>query len=378
MFSIFVLNLWHYITNKNFMLLLKVPNWNFWPKSMLLLLILPSVISFGIEQAIGVASTNSILPDREVVAHIGERSITLGEIDHGTRLSLNQIDWKRYEIRLQWLKNELLAMEAASQGVTVEELKKKNIDDAVTVSEEEIQKVYESNKKGPLAKVPYEKAKKQLSTLLMKEKKRLRSKEFLEQLKQSYNFSFSLPKPLSLVVDDNPRQGPEKGPAEATVTVVLFTDFECPFCAKAYRQIKNLLVRYPQDIRMVFRHFPLEMHKNALTAAYAAACAHLQGKFWPYADLLFKNQGNLGPKELYDYARQIGLDMEKFKQCMESELGKEIVDADVAEGVEFGIHSTPALFFNGHFIKGAPKPRHIQFLLDQYLPTPDKPEDPKS
>jgi protein-disulfide isomerase len=152
----------------------------------------------------------------------------------------------------------------------------------------------------------------------------------------------------------------------------MFTDFECPFCSKAHKQIMDLVERHPQDVRVIFRHFPLKMHKNANTAAYAAACAHLQGKFWPYAGLLFKNQRKLGRNQLYEYAKQVGLDMEIFKQNMESGLGKKIVDADIAEGLELGIHSTPAHFFNGHFVKGVPKPKYIQFVLDQYLPKPAK------
>ena len=378
MFSIFALNLLHCRIMKDFTPLLKSPKWSFGPKAMLILLILPSLTSLGIEQVISVASTKSILSDsKKVVARIGERTITLGEVDHGIRLILNQIEWKGYEIRLLWLENELLSMEATRQGISAKDLIKNNIDDAVSVSEEEIQKVYESNQKGQLAEIPYEKVKEQLSTLLKSEKKKLRRQEFLTQLKQSHNVSFSLPKPLSLTLEDNPRNGPVKGPAEAALTVVIFTDFECPFCSKAYQQIKDLLARHPQDVRFVFRHFPSDTHKNAHTAAYAAACAHLQGKFWQYADLLFKNQRNLGFIKLYDYARQVGLDMEKFKQCMESERAKEIVDADVAEGLELGISTTPTLFFNGHFLKGAPKPRQLQFFLDQYLPKPDEQESKK-
>ena len=172
--------------------------------------------------------------------------------------------------------------------------------------------------------------------------------------------------------NENPRNGPEQGLSEASITVIIFTDFECPFCSKAHKVIKDLQARYPQEVRVVFRHFPLDMHKNAHVAAYAAACAHLQGKFWPYADLLFKNQRKLDRAKLFDYARKVGLDMEIFKQNMETGRGKEIVDADIAEGLDLGIHSTPVFFFNGHYFKGVPKPKNIKLILDQYLSKPDK------
>ncbi len=87
---------------------------------------------------------------------------------------------------------------------------------------------------------------------------------------------------------------------------------------------------------------------------------------------MFKNQGRLTLPDLYDYADQVGLDMEKFKQCMSLGQGKAIVEADLADGLELGLNTTPVLFFNGHFIKGFPKPGHLKLILDQYLPATDR------
>ena len=370
MVSIFALNLWFCITKKNLTPFFKIPHWNVGPKLMVVLIV-PTAAFLGFEHTIKVVSTNSIMRDSEVVARLGEREITLGEVNHGIRLSLNQIEWKRYEMRLSWIENELMKMEADRQGVSLKQLKKENIDDASTISEEEMQEFYQSYQKKMSEKIPYQKVKGKILTHLKIQRMKSRRQEFLTQLKQRYNVSFLLPKPIPLDFNENPRQGPEKGPMESAITIVFFTDFECPFCAEAYRKIKDLLARYPQDVRVVFRHFPLKIHKNARDAAYAAACAHLQGKFWPYADLLFKNQGKLTIPELYDYADQVDLDTETFKQCMELEKGKKIVESDIADGLELGINTTPVLFFNGHFIKGFPKPGHLQLILDQYLPAPD-------
>jgi protein-disulfide isomerase len=223
-----------------------------------------------------------------------------------------------------------------------------------------------------LAKTPYKKVKRGIITKLKAKKMAAQKQKYVDQLKRNYDVSFSFPKPPPLTLNENPRQGPEKGPSDAAITVVMFTDFECPFCSRAHQKIMDLQARYPREVRVVFRHFPLKRHKNANMAAYAAASAHLQGKFWPYADLLFKNQRNLGHKKLFDYARQAGLDREIFKQCMESGRGKEIVDADTAEGLELGLHATPSIFFNGHFANGVPKPKFIQLILDQYLPEHEK------
>ncbi len=372
MFSVFVMNLWNCKAVNGPIPLCKVPDWNFGPKSMLSLLILPSIFSLGMEQTIGVISTNSIIQDNKVVARIGDHLITLGDVDNGARLSLNQIEWKRYQVRLGWLENKLLSIEAERQGLPLKEFKKKNINDLVNVSEEEIRKVYDSNRKWQLAKTPFKNVKRGIMSKLKANKMASQRQKYVAQLKKNYDVNFSLPKPLPLNFNENPRNGPEQGLSEASITVIIFTDFECPFCSKAHKVIKDLQARYPQEVRVVFRHFPLDMHKNAHVAAYAAACAHLQGKFWPYADLLFKNQRKLDRAKLFDYARKVGLDMEIFKQNMETGRGKEIVDADIAEGLDLGIHSTPVFFFNGNYFKGVPKPNNIKLILDQFLSKPDK------
>ena len=372
MVSIFALNLWFCITNKDYTPFFRVPAYIRELKLMGVVLIVPTVVFLGLEHSIKVISTNPILRESEIVAHLGEREITLGEVDQGIRLLLNQMEWKRYEIRLLWVENELMKMEADRQGVPLKQLKKKNIDDAITITEEEKLNFYQAYQKKVSEKIPYEKLKGKIYTHLKTERMKSKRLEFLTQLKQRYNTSFLLPKPILLDFNENPQNGPEKGPAKSSITIVFFTDFECPFCGEAYRKIKDLLARNPQDVRVIFRNFPLKIHKNAHDAAYGAACAHLQEKFWPYADLLFNNQGKLMLPDLDDYADQVGLDMETFKQCMSSGQGKEIVVADIAAGRELGLNTTPVLFFNGHFVKGFPKPRHLQLILDQYLPATDR------
>ena len=105
----------------------------------------------------------------------------------------------------------------------------------------------------------------------------------------------------------------------------------------------------------MFRHFPLEMHKDARPAAYAAACAQLQGKFWEYAELLFDHQKELDESKLYEYAAHAGLDVEALEQCVDSGQGKTLVEADVAEGRDLGIRSTPSFFINGRYSAGLPR-----------------------
>jgi protein-disulfide isomerase len=139
------------------------------------------------------------------------------------------------------------------------------------------------------------------------------------------------------------------GAPQGTVTVVEYGDFECPNCAQAYPAVKLLLTRFAQQVRFVYRHFPLEdVHAHALTAALAAECAGGQGQFWAMHDLLFANQMHLRPKDLHAHAERLGLDMARFTAEMDDQIYLQRVREQVQGGVDSGVRSTPGFFVNGH------------------------------
>ena len=148
--------------------------------------------------------------------------------------------------------------------------------------------------------------------------------------------------------------GPSRGPADAPVVIIAFSDYQCPFCKRAEPTIDAVLAKYPTQVRLVFRHLPLDgLHPQARSASIAAVCAEQQGKFWEYHAKLFENQQALGDEELARYATEVGLDMTKFKACQQSpETAQRVqLDADVARSA--GITGTPAFFINGILISGA-------------------------
>lgn len=140
---------------------------------------------------------------------------------------------------------------------------------------------------------------------------------------------------------------PEYGPADAKVTVVEFSDFECPYCSRAANVMTGLKEKYGDKVRFVFRQFPLSFHKNAQGAAEASMAANAQGKFWEFHDLMFKNQKALSTAELEGYAKTVGLDMAKFKADMESHKYADQVKSDVELGGKVAVSGTPTLFING-------------------------------
>jgi protein-disulfide isomerase len=146
---------------------------------------------------------------------------------------------------------------------------------------------------------------------------------------------------------------PSRGPKNAPLTVVLFSDFQCPFCSRVEPSIQELEKTYPGKVRVAWKNFPLSFHNNAKPAAEASLAAHEQGKFWEMHDILFKNQQALGAADLEKYAKEIGLDMGKFKAAMDSHKFAAQVDAEMKQGSSLGVQGTPASFVNGRFINGA-------------------------
>jgi len=147
---------------------------------------------------------------------------------------------------------------------------------------------------------------------------------------------------------DVPVEGaPVRGAPMAPVSIVEFSDFECPYCGAAHPMLQRVLEQYEGRVKLVFKNYPLEGHKSALPAAHAAVAAQLQGKFWEMADLLFEHQHELSDEKLHELAKQAGLDMDKFEADLSSEAVIERVAQDRQDGKKLEIAGTPTLFIDG-------------------------------
>jgi protein-disulfide isomerase len=144
-----------------------------------------------------------------------------------------------------------------------------------------------------------------------------------------------------------PDDSPFKGPKHAKVTIVTWSDFQCPFCSRINPTMKQIEDTYAKDVKVVFRHQPLPFHNNAQISAEASMAAHEQGKFWQMHDKMFANQGALDRANLERYAQEIGLDVNKFKAALDSGKFKAKVQADSAAGNDVGANGTPTSFING-------------------------------
>ena len=160
---------------------------------------------------------------------------------------------------------------------------------------------------------------------------------------------------------------PSRGPETAKVTLVEFTDFQCPFCARATPTLRKIRRTYGDDVRIVFKHYPLPIHPKAPAAHRAAEAAHSQGKFWELHDKIFSDQVAMSEAKYLEWADELGLDMDEFKSDLNSAGVLARLLSDAQEGQELGLSSTPAFFVNGYLLKGAKPFEDFKVLIDREL-----------
>lgn len=162
-------------------------------------------------------------------------------------------------------------------------------------------------------------------------------------------------------------KSPSEGPANAKITIIEFSDFQCPYCKRGYDTMEEVKKMYPNDVKLVFKHFPLPFHKEAEPSARASWAAQQQGKFFEYHALLFKNQSKLGSAYYLEAAKELKLNIEKFQKDMASPEAAAQVKEDNELGAKHGIQGTPGFFVNGVAVKGAYPASHFKTIIDRWM-----------
>ncbi len=179
------------------------------------------------------------------------------------------------------------------------------------------------------------------------------------------------PTPTQKIIryDVSPDDDPSIGPENAPITIIEFSDYQCPYCRRWAEQVeKQLLDTYGDKVRLVYRDFPLtSIHDQAFAAAEAANCAGEQGKYWEYHDALFAQRYGLGQEAYLKYAKDLGLNLDQFAQCLKEHRYKDEVQADLNEAMQIGVRSTPTFFINGIAVVGAQPFEVFQSLIDKEL-----------
>ncbi|HXU79842.1 MAG TPA: thioredoxin domain-containing protein [Polyangia bacterium] len=165
---------------------------------------------------------------------------------------------------------------------------------------------------------------------------------------------------------------PVRGGKAPKVTIVAFSEFQCPFCSRVKPTLDQVEKTYGNDVQIAFKHFPLSFHPNAMPAAIAAEAAKDQGKFWEMHDKLFANQQSLDRATFEKHAQELGLDMAKFKAALDGNKGKDQIEANMKEGAQFGVRGTPGFFINGRFFRGAQPFDNFKAVIDEELKKADE------
>jgi len=250
----------------------------------------------------------------------------------------------------QLVDDTLLLEEARRRQIGPEQIIRTEISDKVrNPTEEEINKFYADNKariSGDLNSI-----RNQLVTYLQNESRQQLEKDLSDRLRKGADIRWMLTEPAQPVQNVSVDDDPARGDANAAVTVVEFTDFQCPACAAMQPVLEEVLKSYGNKVRFVVRDFPLNQHENARKAAEAANAANAQGKFFEYITVLFKNQKALDIPSLKKYATGLGLDRARFDAALDRGVYAAEVEKDVTDGEMYGVGSTPTIFINGVQLK---------------------------
>jgi protein-disulfide isomerase len=310
------------------------------------------------------SSTDGLSGDAVVATYGAGKKITARELDEEVG---DQIHQARTRALDKMIIEDLVKTEAAKKNMTEEQWLKSEVESKVpNPPEDEVKKMFEASASRLPPGAKYEDYKDDIISFMTGQQRQEQVRSLIEDLRKKNNIQILLkepPKPRKQVA----AKGPSRGPENAKVTIVEFSDFECPFCGKAHDTVEEVMKAYAGKVRLVFRQFPLDFHKNAQKAAEASLCAHEQGKFWEYHDLLFKNREKLAVEDLKAHATETGLDAAKFNECLDSgKQAKQVAD-DMAEAKKVGVSGTPAFFINGVMLSGALPFEEFKKVIDAEL-----------
>lgn len=286
-----------------------------------------------------------------VLASVNGQPLRIEMINERMKAYIYKLDRQIYEARKQALdrriNDSLILAEANKKNIGPEVIIRTEITDKLkTPTEAEIAKFYEENKSeinGDLASM-----RGAISNYLQEQQQQKLEQELAARFRAGAKIQMFLKEPAAPVFNVAVGKGVARGDINSPVKIVEFTDFQCSACGAMYPVIEEVLKSYGNRVYFEVRHFPLSsIHENAFSAAQAAAAANAQGKFWPYIDLLFKNQKSLDTESLKKFATQAGLDRARFDADLTSGKFAADVRRDIEEGEQYGIEGTPTIFVNG-------------------------------
>lgn len=306
-----------------------------------------------------------------VVATVNNIEITQKQVDESVAVQIYPLQQQLYAIRKAALENlittKILEGEAAARRISIDDLRKQLTLGEVNVTRAQVEDAYKQNASF-FAMMSPDEARERLRLDLENQARMKHYRTSLDTLRKKWAVTIAtmnMPPPVFVSeLDDG--ASPVKGATNPVVTIVEFSDFECPFCKQAQSVVTQILESYGRTVRLVFKHLPLEGHRNSLPAARAAYCAAEQDRFWQFHDAVFA-AGNLSPPVFEQIASDLGLGLPKFQECVASERSRAAVIKDIEAARLLRIESTPSFVVNGKLIKGALTFADFQRIVEQEL-----------
>lgn len=311
--------------------------------------------------------------DPDVLARVGDEVITTENLGVAVASRVLELEKEIYRVKReqldQMVAERMFKREAEQQGISLEDyVNRKLAEIQVQVTDQEIEAYHQEN----LArwrdwKGTMEDLRARIRTYLEQQKRYGELMKHANSLESKYGVTVYMREPTVRVSKVNIEGNHALGPPDAPVTVVEFSDYQCPACRSGHSVVLNLREAYKGKLRWVFKDFPLRRHRDAAAAAEAARCAGDQNKFWEYQDVLYGSQEDFTPEKLEQFAKQLGLNTDVFRQCVQGGKFKPHVENDVVEAKRIGVDRTPSFIVNGKLTTGAPAFEEFKKIIDGEL-----------
>jgi protein-disulfide isomerase len=302
------------------------------------------------------------------LAIVEGETLTAADVDAHAAGQLAEIRAQEARIREEALQDlideKLLAKAAAARGQSLQDYLRAEVDEKVVVTDEEKRATFERYR-SELAGMTEPEAMARVEQAIAAQKAHQLREAILNRVRAAGSVKMLVEPPRVAV--EAPVGAPSRGPADAPVTIVEFSDFQCPFCARVNETIAQVLAHYGDRVRLVFRDYPLPNHPEAPKAHEAGRCAAEQGRFWPMHDRMFADQTALGVEGLKKTAGTLGLDRGRFDACLDSGRHAPAVERDMSAGKSAGVSGTPAFFVNGRMLTGAQPFSQFSRVIDDEL-----------
>ncbi len=305
----------------------------------------------------------------KIVAKIEGKFFTEDELFKDVETKIYELETQIYQLKLNSIKWQFVEMikkkDPKHKGMSRDEFLESLLLGKGEVSDEELKQFLSEN--GLEYSAANEQQKTQGRQILEYQKKKKVIEDWIAiKSKKSPIEIYGLrPERPKFIVD--PGDSPSFGKKGAPVTIVEFSDFQCPFCAKAVPIINKIKEKYSERVRIVFKNYPLPSHRHAFVAAKAATCADRQGKFWELHDQMYQNQVDLSTERIKILAKGVGINGDELLRCMGEQEITERVQSDVAQGKKIGVQSTPMFFINGKILMGASSFEEFAEIIEEEL-----------